>query len=95
MTAVLLNIEVLWNVTPCSWLESYRRLEVSCCVYLENKVTAKRDRKTVRMKTYTTVLKNVEEYLFSDLRPDSSTKLSGILEHSIRSQRTYFISCPT
>ena len=28
MTAVLLNIEVLWNVTPCSWLKSYRRFEV-------------------------------------------------------------------
>ena len=46
MTAVLSNIEVLWNVTPCSWLKSYRRFEVSICVYLQIKVTSRRDRKT-------------------------------------------------
>lgn len=66
MIAVLLNIEVLWNVTPCRWLKSYTRFEVSCCVYLESKVTSRRVCKTLRIKTLTTVLKNVEKYLFSD-----------------------------
>ena len=33
MIAVLFNTEVLWNVTPCSWLKSYRRFDVSCCFF--------------------------------------------------------------
>jgi len=34
--------------------------------FLESKVTSRRDRKTLRIKTFTTVLKKVEKYLFSD-----------------------------
>jgi hypothetical protein len=61
MTAVLWFTEVLCNVTPCI----YRRFEVSCCVYLESRVTSRRDRKILRMETLTTVLENTEKNIYS------------------------------
>lgn len=62
---LLLNIEVLWNMTPCSWLKSYRGFEVPCCLYLESKVTSRRDRKTLRFDTQCS-LEKPRKCIFND-----------------------------
>jgi hypothetical protein len=41
VAAVLLNIQVFWNVTPCRWENNYGRFEGSCAFIFRGKQSKK------------------------------------------------------
>jgi len=51
LTAVLVKIPVMWDVTPCPLVNSYCRFGVLCCLsLLRNRVTVEGLRCTLRIK---------------------------------------------